>query len=138
MNGVQVGGRFFAFGSNLINLEGVSLSEVEFTSLLGNFSRGHFENVKTMVLNEHLITDIHADMIGEGLKANSTLRHLHLNKNGIGDTGVELIVKGLKVNTTLQMLHLVRRFYQCFVAVMLVACVQLKSARSHWFAAGWK
>jgi hypothetical protein len=121
MNGIQVGGRFFAFGSNYINLEGVSLSEVEFTSLLGNFSRGYFENVEAMVLNGHLITDNHADMIGEGMKANSTLRQLHLNKNGIGDRGVELILKGLKDNTTLQMLHLVMQFYQYFAAVMLVA-----------------
>jgi hypothetical protein len=150
MSGIRIGGRFFAFDCFVINLEGLNLSDHEITSMLGHFSRGILENVVDIILNGHLITDLHADMIGKGLKSSGTLLQLHLNKNWIGDRGAEMIAKGLMANKTLRFLDLVRRFHRCialdvhYVESRFQECrygfvfVQLNSARSYWFTAGWQ
>ena len=85
-------------GCHEINLNGMNLSEVRLLRLLERISQGYFTNLMTlmMVIAAKRFYDI-------------CLKYLMQDGNGIGDRGAEMIGEGLKVNSSLRTLHLVRR-----------------------------
>ncbi len=66
MAGVSVGGRFFAFDCEEINLSGANLSEEELLPLLECFGRGQFTRVKTLKLVTPLYCTPHFDLFIAG------------------------------------------------------------------------
>jgi hypothetical protein len=99
MTGVSVGGEFFAFDCEKINLHNKNLGEAALLTLLESFSRGEFTSVKTL----HLVIAALASMHLLDLT-------LIQGGNAVGDIGAKMIGEGLKVNSSLQWLLLVRFF----------------------------
>ena len=103
MQGVTVGGKFFAFGSTEIGLYDRKLNEDELLPLLEAFRDRKFpilSGLFLVILNCCNMTKILL-----------VVTHVLQNGNQIGDRGAEMMGEGLKVNCSLRDLHLVRHFY---------------------------
>ncbi len=100
MEGVTVGGRFFAFDSTAIGLNDRKMSEDELLPLLEAFRDGKFSKLDWLILVISVAFNVTKMLL-------SVTRMLQ-NGNQIRDRGAEMIGEGLKVNSSLQGLHLVR------------------------------
>jgi hypothetical protein len=96
---VTVGGEFFAFHSTAIELKDRKLSEDELLPLLESFRDGKFPWMRVLNLVT-LDCNITKMLLG--------VTHVLQDGNQIGDRGAEIIGEGLKVNSSLRDLHLVR------------------------------
>ena len=113
MEGVTVGGRFFAFDSTAIELKHQQLSEDELLPLLESFRDGKFSWLKNLILVMSVAFNVMKILLG--------VTHVLQTGNQIGDRGAAMIGEGLKVNSSLQWLRLVRLFV-LFELLLLLGC----------------
>jgi hypothetical protein len=108
MEGVTVGGEFFAFDSERVGLNDRKLREDEMLPLLEAFRDRKFSRLKNLILVMSVAFNVMKTLLG--------VTHVLQKGNQVRDSGAEMIGEGLKVNRSLQELHLVRLvfFGLCF------------------------
>jgi hypothetical protein len=100
MEGVTVGGEFFGFQSFAIELNDGKLSEDVLLPLLEAFRDGKFSRLQSIKLVILIVFNVTKTLLG--------VTRVLQEGNQIGDRGAEMIGEGLKVNSSLFKLHLVR------------------------------
>jgi hypothetical protein len=81
---VSLRGEVFAMNCYDIDLKSRNLNEAELLPLFESIREGKFSRLRILNLEGNGIGDAGASLIGEGLKANSSLHELHLNNQSSG------------------------------------------------------
>jgi hypothetical protein len=103
--GFHIRGELFSMDSKDIDFSRRNLSEAELLPLLESFRDGTLSRVKSMKLVIVFACNMTQMLLG--------VTHVLQDGNQIGDRGAEMIGEGLKVNSSLQELHLVRLVFFC-------------------------
>ena len=122
--GFHIHGEVFSMKSENIDLSRRNLNEDELLPLLESFRDGKFSSLKRMKLVIVFAYNLTKMPLG--------VTHVLQDGNQIGDRGAEMIGEGLKVNSSLQRLHLVRLFF-C-VEFLVVAGVMMERVGRSWAA----